>query len=450
MSKYKSLLKQTAIYGISSIVLRLLSWFLTPYYTHVIPMEAVGIYADLSAMIALLNIVFMLGMETSYFRFTRDHVSEHVFKIANSIVIINSAVLSFVFILFASPIVEFLKYPGKEVYIYIVSITLFLENCCNIPFAELRYNNNSTKFVALRVLNVLFNILLNLYFISIVYKNNNSSTFNLFHDPVVLILIANLIPWALTFLIFSQKIVLNISIPSKELYKTMMNYSKPLLLVGIAGMINETMDRSMLKYLLPYDIHENLRQIGIYNANYKLSIVMTLVIQAFKMGAEPFFFKESKSKDAAQTYAKIMDYFIIGCCFIFVITCLNQQLLSSLLDSSCSEGLRVLPYLLLANMFLGIFYNTSVWFKVTDKTHYGAIIALVGAIITLVLNYFLIPTYGYMGSAYTTLVCYFSMMVISVYWGQKHYPIPYHFLYNIAWIVGSILIVVLFFNLRGS
>lgn len=441
MSKYKSLLKQTAIYGLSSILMRLLSWFLTPYYTREIPVEAVGIFSDLSAMIALINIVYMLGMETSFFRFSKEESNaEDVFKTSNTIVFLNSILFSSLFILFATPIVNLLQYPGKEVYIYLLSITLFLENSSNISFAHLRFENKSLQFMWIRVFNVIFNIALNFYFISFVYKENLPET-SFFKDPVSLILLANLIPWFLTFLYFSKKIFKHLALPSKALYSEMMAYSKPLLIVGIAGMVNETLDRSMLKYLLPFDIHENLRQVGFYSANYKLSIIMTLAIQSFRMGAEPFFFKESKNKNAPTMYATIMDFFIIGCCIILVLTGINQNLISNIMHSSYKEGLVVLPYLLLANLFLGVFYNSTVWFKVTDKTKFGAIIALIGAGITLVLNFILIPIMGYMGSAIATLVCYFTMMCVSLYWGRKHYPIPYHYGYNVLWILLSSILV---------
>jgi O-antigen/teichoic acid export membrane protein len=220
----------------------------------------------------------------------------------------------------------------------------------------------------------------------------------------------------------------------------MLPYSYPLLIVGLAGMVNETLDRTLLKYLLPGKVEENLYQIGIYSANYKLSIIMSLAIQAFRMGAEPFFFKNSDDKNAPKMYATIMNYFTVACCIIFVFTYLNLGWISKILNSKFSEGIIVVPILLLANMFLGMYYNTTIWYKIKNQTTKGGLIAVAGAIITIVLNVVLIPEMGYLGSAVATLVCYFSMFIISLIWGNFYFPIPYNYFFLFTFICSSIII----------
>lgn len=438
MNPLRSLLGQTAIYGVSTILVRMLNWILTPIYSRWILKTEIGVQAEFMAMVAALNVLYMLGMETSFFRFNRDNDSKSVYTTSQSFVSINSFILTLIIILLASPICNYLQYPGKEIYIYLLAGTLFLENLCNIPFANLRYENKASQYVRLKVANIVICMILNLAFLKFIYVQNQDGT-SIQNDAVIWIFIANLIPWILTFLYFSSEILSHFSIKKRSLWREMIVYSLPMTIVGFAGMINETMDRVMLKNLLPYTLKENLEQMAIYNVNYKLAIIITLVIQAFRMGAEPFFFKISKDKDATKTYAIVMDFFVIACCVIMVVTSLNRVLLATTNEGSFVEGVKILPIILLANLFLGIYYNLSVWFKLSNRTHYGAIISCVGAVITLATNWYLIPQIGYQGSAIAHLACYFTMTMISLWWGQRIYPIPYHFRYNTAWILGSLI-----------
>jgi O-antigen/teichoic acid export membrane protein len=219
----------------------------------------------------------------------------------------------------------------------------------------------------------------------------------------------------------------------------------------MAGMINETMNRVLLKNLLPYDLTRNLKELAMFNVNYKLAIIMTLAIQAFRMGAEPFFFKESKEKNSRKTYAVIMDFFIIACCIIMVLTSINREIIGSINHARYLEGVKILPLILLANLFLGIYYNASIWFKLTDNTRKGAWISIMGAVITIGFNWLLIPIMGYEGSALATLLCYSSMALVSLFWGQRVFPIPYDFKYNFLWIAMSTAYTYVVFDLfRGS
>lgn len=430
----KSLAKQTIIYGASTILLRMASWTLGPYYSFNITKQSIGDSSNLLSIIAILNIVYMLGMETSYFRFLRSDNSANIFKKTLSIVFFNSMLWTIALILFSTPFVNLLGYPGKEIYVHLFALTLFFENLCNIPFAKLRQENKAIKFVAFKAIFMVLNIALNIFFISILLKKKVSLPFMTNSDPVELIFWANAIPWFLIFLYFSPMILKNISRSELTNSKELFRYSWPLLLVGTAGMVNEVIDRPMLKYFLPGSLEENAAQVGIYSTNYKLAIIMTLIIQAFRMGAEPFFFKLAEDKSSKKIYAIIMDFFVIACSMILTVTSLNRDLIAKVNESSFAVGIDILPILLLANLFLGMYYNTSIWYKATNNTMKGAYISIVGALITLVLNWILIPRLGYFGSAWTTLVCYFVMLLMSLIWGRKYYPIPYHYVYNFLWI----------------
>lgn len=430
----KSLAKQTIIYGASTILLRMASWMLAPYYSHTISKQSIGDSSNLLSIIAFLNIVYMLGMETSYFRFVKSDDGDKIFKRTQTIVFSNSILWTFALFLFSTPFVNLLGYPGKEIYVHLFALTLFFENLCNIPFAKLRLENKALQFVTFKAVFIFLNITLNVFFLSFVLGNEVSLPFSISSDPVELIFWANAIPWFLIFLYFSPLILKNISWSELTNSKELFRYSWPLLLVGTAGMVNEVIDRPMLKYLLPGSLEENAAQVGIYSTNYKLAIIMTLVIQAFRMGAEPFFFKLAEDKSSKKIYAIIMDFFVIFCSIILAITSLNRDLIAKLNESSFAVGIDILPILLVANLFLGMYYNTSIWYKATNNTMKGAYISIIGAIITLILNWILIPHLGYMGSAWTTLVCYFAMLIMSLFWGRKYYPVPYHYTYNFSWI----------------
>jgi O-antigen/teichoic acid export membrane protein len=381
----------------------------------------------------------MLGMETSYFRFVKSDNGEPIFKKTQSIVFFNSIIWSIILLVFATPIINILGYPGKEIYVYLFTLTLFFENLCNIPFAKLRQENKAIQFVAFKAFFIFLNIALNIFFISFILGNKIALPFDISHDPVELIFWANAIPWFLIFLYFSPMILKNISWSELTNSKELFRYSWPLLIVGTAGMVNEVIDRPMLKYLLPGSLEENAAQVGIYSTNYKLAIIMTLVIQAFRMGAEPYFFKLAENKSSKKIYAIIMDFFVIACSMILAITSINRNLIARVNESSYSEAIDILPMLLLANLFLGMYYNTSIWYKATNNTMKGAYISILGAIITIILNWLLIPHFGYFGSAWTTLICYFAMLILSLLWGRKYYPIPYHYVYIFLWISLSLI-----------
>jgi O-antigen/teichoic acid export membrane protein len=334
--------------------------------------------------------------------------------------------------LFATPISETLKFSGHPEYIIWFAIILGCDAFSAIPFARLREQGKAKRFAIIRSLNILINIGLNLFFIWFckgVHESADSS-FKPFVDRIYnpeigigYIFISNLWASVITLLLLTPEII---SVKWKmdvAIWKRMMKYGLPLLIAGLAGMTNETLDRTLIPYLLPEEIGKS--QNGIYGACYKVAILMTIFIQAFRFAAEPFFFSQSKEKDSKETNAVIMKYFVIICSTIFLGTTMNLDWIQYFVGADFRKGMDVVPILLLANLFLGIFINQSIWYKLTGQTGYGAILTIFGALITISLNFYWIPRIGYMGSAWATLICYASMMIVSYFLGNKHYPVNY-------------------------
>ena len=385
------------------------------------------------AYVSFLLVFLTYGMETSLFRFSQTEIEkEKVYASALISLLVSS--VSFVLIagLFAIPISETLKFSGHPEYIIWFAIILGCDAFSAIPFARLREQGKAKRFAIIRSLNILINIGLNLFFIWFckgVHESSDSS-FKAFVDCIYnpeigigYIFISNLWASVITLLLLTPEII---SVKWKmdiDIWKRMMKYGIPLLIAGLAGMTNETLDRTLIPYLLPEEIGKS--QNGIYGACYKVAILMTIFIQAFRFAAEPFFFSQSKEKDSKETNAVIMKYFVIICSTIFLGTTMNLDWIQYFVGADFRKGMDVVPILLLANLFLGIFINQSIWYKLTGQTGYGAILTIFGAIITISLNLYWIPRIGYMGSAWATLICYGSMMIVSYFLGNKHYPVNY-------------------------
>ena len=431
MNPIKKLLGQTAIYGTSSIVGRLLNYFLVPLYTRIFETEIYGIVGELYSYVAFLMIVLMYGMETGFFRFAETE--KNIKKVySTSIISLFATSLAFILLImvFAQPIANLLDYSGHKEYIIWLSIIVGLDCMTAIPFAKLRLQNRAIKFVSVKLIFIFLNIGLILFFLIfcpyLLQKNPNSILLFVYSPEIGVgyIFISNLIANILVLLILLPEL-LNIKINfDYELLKRMLAFSLPMLIVGFAGTINEVLDRILLKFLSAYSVNP-MSEIGIYNANYKVALLMTLFIQTFRYAAEPFFFSHAKNKQSKTDYANIMKYFIIFGLTIFLGATLYLSILKYFIGEDYRSGLNVVPILLLANLFLGIIYNLSIWYKLTNNTAYGAYIALFGASITIILNYILIPKIGYLGSAWATFFCYFSMMTVSFLWGKKHYKIKY-------------------------
>ena len=434
----KKLAGQTAIYGLSSIIGRFLNYLLTPLWTGVYSAEQFGIITEMYAYVAFLVVFLTYGMETAYFRFSNKKEENNSNTYSTILISLFTSSIFFIGIcaVFSQNVADWLLYPEHKEYIVWFAIIVGVDALASIPLAKLRQENRSLKFAGINMLNVLVNIALNWFFLIYCKGKFDVGETNFFVDTfynpeigVGYVFIANLVASIIKFAFlipdcFSKKLIFD-----TPLFKKMLRYALPLLLVGLAGIINETLDRILLKRILVGEIGltKAMEQVGIYGANYKLSILITLFIQAFRYAAEPFFFAKEKDSDAKSVYALVMNYFIIVVSTMFLGVLLFLDILKYFINNEeLWVGLKVVPILLLANICLGIYFNLSIWYKLSEKTTFGAAISIFGAIVTIVLNVILIPFFGYLGSAWATLICYASMVVVSYYYGQKNYPIPYH------------------------
>lgn len=452
MNPIKKLLGQTAIYGLSSIVGRFLNYLLTPLHTDQFTTDQYGIITEMYAYVAFLVVLLTYGMETAYFRFSSKHEGNKASVFSTAI--ISLTITSFGFMTWAwafkQPIANWLQYPNNSEYVLWFAIIVGLDALGSIPLAKLRQQNKAMHFAGVNLLNVAVNIGLNVYFIGYCMAMHKSGQTNWLMEHtfnpeigVGYVFISNLIASVFKFLALVPTMLKGHGKLQKKILKEMLWFGIPLLLAGLAGIINETLDRILLKRLLfdTFGEKDTLSQLGIYGANYKISIIITLFIQAFRYAAEPFFFAQEKEKNAKNIYAKVMNYFVAVVAFIFIGVMLNIEYIKYFIPNSAYwEGLKVVPILLFANIFLGIYYNQSIWYKLTDKTMYGAFIAVFGAAITLILNIILIPKIGYLGSAYTTLFCYFSMVVLSYFLGQRFFPIQYNLKRVFGYLMGAYIV----------
>jgi len=429
----KKLASQTAVYGLPTIIGRLLNYLLTPLYTYNFTTDEFGVVTSAYAYVSFLLVFLTYGMETALFRFSQSETDkEKVYTTSLISLMITS--LSFIIItsLFAGPISESIRFTGHPEYVVWFAIIIATDALAAVPFAKLREMGKAKRFAMIKTINICVNIGLNLFFILFckkIYDSPHSSLkpfIDHIYNPEIgvgYIFISNLIASLITLLLLSPEILKIRFIFDSPLWKRMMRYALPLLIAGLAGMVNETLDRILLTHLLPEK--NAMAQTGIYGACYKISIIMTIFIQTFRFAAEPFFFSHSKEKDPQKTYADIMKFFVIICSVIFLGTMMNIQWIQYFVGDNFRVGIKVVPILLLANLFLGIFINQSIWYKLTGQTHYGALLTIFGAIITITLNFYWIPRIGYMGCAWATLICYASMMTLSYFMGNKHYPVNY-------------------------
>jgi len=430
LSQLKKLASQTAIYGVSTILGRLVNYLLVPLQVRVFNPAEYGVVGELYAYVTFLIVVLTYGLETGFFRFSQDEdKKEKVFSTAFISICITSIIFMFGMSAFAQPIANTIRYPTHPEYIIYFALILGLDAIASIPFALLRQQSRPIKFAIVKNINIFSNILLNVYFLLLCpYLLKGSHITLPFYDPSVgvgYVFISNLVSSIITIPLLFKEILQIKKGFDPVLWRKMIIYGLPLLVVGLGGMVNETLDRAIMKYLLPAG-NDSMAQLGIYSANYKLSILITLFIQAFRYAAEPFFFSHAKSTDKRTIYAQVMDYFVIVCLGIFLLVTLFIDVFKYFIDKPYYEGLKIVPVLLLANVCLGIYYNLSIWYKLSDQTNKGALISMIGAGITIVLNILWIPVFGYVGSAWATFICYFSMMVICYFMGMKYYPITYH------------------------
>jgi O-antigen/teichoic acid export membrane protein len=460
LSSIKKLAGQTIWYGVSSIVARFLFYLLTPYFTLKLSVSGYGDMSLMYAAIPFLNVIFTYGLETAYFRFaTKEAYKKDIYNTAIISILCSTAFLASVLIITRSSIAHLLRLDNHPEFITFSALIIAFDTLTTLPFAKLRLDQRPRKYALIRIASIVLQIAITYFLLSVCPRlakenpNGFIATFYKYDYGVGYIIIANLLA-SFFALILLQKEFLSFKFNfNRKVWTAMMIYSLPLIIAGFGGMINETFDRIMLSWLAPVnDITAAKDQVAIYSACYKLSILITLFVQAFRMGAEPFFFKQAEGQNPQKVYARVMKFFVITITTMFLVVSLYIDIWKYFLSTDPEKlkiywtGLKVVPILLLANMFLGIYYNLSIWYKLTHKTIAGAYITLIGAGITLLINFIFIPYFGYMACAWATFLCYFSMMVISFVWGQKDYKIPYAWKKLSAYMV---IVVLLFFIHRG-
>ncbi|NCI45564.1 oligosaccharide flippase family protein [Sediminibacterium soli] len=454
MSGIKKLAGQTIWYGLSSIAARFINYLLTPYLTFKFTEAQYGEMSIVYAFMPFMNVVFTYGMETAFFRFANKADRNNVYNTTSISLVVSTVLFTLLLILLQHPLGVLLKIDEHPEYLSLSAAIIAVDALCTIPFAKLRQDNRPVKFAITKISGIVMNILLVYFLLSVVPRFvalNPTHWSARYFNPrwaVGYVLVANLVQNILILLLLSKEFLGFRVRFDKTLWKEMMRYGMPLIVAGFAGMINETFDRIMLGWWAPVATEEAAKaEVGVYSACYKLSILISLAVQAFRMGAEPFFFKQSAEENAPKTYARVMKFFVITLCVMFLAVALYIDIWKYFISNpKMWVGLKVVPILLFANMFLGIYYNLSVWYKLGNKTMAGAYITVAGAAITLAINWLFIPYFSYMACAWATFACYGTMMVLSYVWGQKEYRIPYATKKLIAYLV---IVVLLFFVHKG-
>jgi O-antigen/teichoic acid export membrane protein len=448
VSTLKRLASQTAVYGLSSIIGRFLNYLLVPLFTYTFTPVEYGTVSEFYAYAGFFAVFLVFGFETGYFRFRPKNASVPDAVYSTALIFLLSANLIFfvVFWLCSPGLAQVLKHNDHPEYIVWVAAILAMDAVGSIAFAKLRAQEKALRFASIKILEILVNVGLCLFFIVLcrkTFESHPQSALGTMWNPALgigYIFIANLVASGAKLLLLTPQLRGITPGFDPALFKQMLRYSLPMVIIGFAGIVNEMLDRALMKYLLPYDMNTNMAQLGIYSACYKLSIVMSLFIQAFRYAGEPFFFAHAQERNAPKTYADILNYFVIFCAFIFLLVTLYIDVFKYFVGASFRSGLHIVPILLLANLFLGVYVNLSIWYKLTDRTLMGAFVSLGGATLTVVLLLWWVPIYGYTGAAWATLVCYFCMALASYLLGRKYYPVPYAFMRIMGYILLAVAI----------
>ncbi|MDF3028272.1 MAG: polysaccharide biosynthesis protein [Fluviicola sp.] len=443
MNPLKKLLGQTAVYGLSSILGRTLNYLLVPLYTSVFEdhPEEYGVVSQLYAFVAFLMILLTFGMETTYFRFIQDSDNrKQVFQNSFITIVLLNVAFFIGLLLLNHNIADALLFNEHPEYIILMGAIVVIDAISSLPLAKLRAEEKAKEFAIIQFSSIGVNILLNLVLLYF-FVDPAEPTKGVFY-----ILMANLVSSLVKPIMLRKDftgIRFNLDLP---LLRKMLVYAIPIVIAGFAGIINEVIDRIMLKQML-YDPANGVTakmadaQIGIYSACYKLAMLVTILLQAYRYAAEPFFFNQMKNQDRNKLYVKLMNYFVAVVCLVFLGVSLNLDVFKYFISNETFwEGLPVVPILLLANVFFGVYINQSIWYKLSNQTKYGAYISIMGAILTIGINYIFIPIYGFYASAWATLIVYAFQMVVSYLWGQKHFPIKYNLRKFFLYLGMSILI----------
>ncbi len=444
LNPLKQLAGQTAIYGLSSVLARILNFLLVPFYTRIfVDTAEYGIINELYAYVAFVIIILTYGMETAFFRFaSRYRDSSLVFSTSLISVLMTSVAFAVIIIFFHPLFARMTGYEEYGIFILLLGLVLSLDAAAALPFARLRFENQALKFALIKLFNICANIFFNLFFLVflpwLISSNYSFPLLEALYFPelrVGYVFVSNLLASFFTLLFFVRDIAGGLYHYSFRLFRKMIAYSFPLLIAGLAGTVNEVIDRIMLRHRLPADVNA-LEEIGIYGANIKIAVLMTLFIQMFRYAFEPFVFSQEKSAHSRELYAHVLNYFTIFGVLVFLGITLYIDIFQFIIGPEYREGLKIVPIVLLGNLMLGIYFNLSVWYKLKGITLFGAFFALSGALVTIGVNYFFIPAYGYMASAWAHFLAYAFMVVLAYIAGRYYYPIPYN-LMKLLFYIGS-------------
>ena len=435
MAELKKLANQTLIYGSTTIIGRLLNYLLVPFHTYIfLDPRKYGVVGEMYAWVALLMVLLTYGMETAFFRFSStENDKSKVFSSSFWTLFSTTSLFLILTLVFSQPLANLMQYAAHPEYIQWFAIIVSLDVISSIPFARLRAENRPLRFAFIKIFNIIISVFFNVFFLwfcpLMIRHGIGIPFFSFIYHPEIgvgYIFIANLIASSLQMIILLTTCKgLTFSI-NFSIIKRMLKYALPLLILGLAGIVNETLDRILIKNLSSDNLDIAMHNLGIYSACFKIAVIMSLFIQAFRYSAEPFFFAKFKDKDAKDTYALVMTYFVIICSFIFLATTLYLDFVKYFVSKPYHEGLQIVPIILLAYLMLGIVFNLSIWYKLTGQTKYGAYISIGGAAITLIVNFSLIPMIGYIGAAWGHFITYLCMMIASYWLGQKFFPINYN------------------------
>lgn len=446
LSEIKKLASQTIWYGVPTIASRFLGYLMNLSLPLFFAQPSVT--ADLTqiyAMIPFLNVLFTYGLETAYFRFSKEEDPQKLYSTLSLSLIGSTILFTGIILLFSNQMIGWSNLESHPEYIYWMIAIIFFDAISTLAFARLRQENKPRKYAVVRLSSVLVNFLSVLFFLGIIPKyvtNHPASDLSFFTNNGIGIgyyLLGNLAGSILTFILLFKEFK-QISFQfNPAIWKKVLNYSYPLIIVGMGGMVNDMLSRLIYQHVVDLPVEEAKHELGIFGNIYRLAVLITILIQAFRMAAEPFFFKQSAEEHAQKIYARVMKFFVITCCYMFLFISLFIEIFAWFFNAInkplWTEGLYIVPLLALGNIFLGIYYNLSIWYKLTDKNRMGAYITIAGALITIGLNIVLIPTLHYLGAAIATFTCYFFMMTISYWMGQKFYPVPYATKKIIAYLV---------------
>jgi O-antigen/teichoic acid export membrane protein len=457
LSSIKKLAGQTLWYGVPTIASRFLGYLMNLSLPLIFAQPAST--ADLTqiyAIIPFLNVLFTYGLETAYFRFSQDTDKAKLYNTLSVSLIGSSIFFTGLLLFFKENIAQWANLENHPEYITWMAVIIFFDAISTLAFARLRQENRPKRYAFARISGVMMNVIVVILFLAVLpkYVKNNPDSFleTIYNENTGIgyYLIGNICGTILTFILLRKEFFQIRFQFDKQLWKKIMYYAFPLIIVGMGGMVNDMLSRLIYQHVVDLPEEQAKHELGIFGNIYRLAVLITIMIQAFRMAAEPFFFNRSKEEDAPRTYARVMKFFVIASCFMFLFISLYIDLFGwffiAVHKEKWVEGLYIVPLLALGNVFLGIYYNLSIWYKLKHKNMLGAMITIAGAIITIALNIVLIPKYHYLGAAIATFFCYLFMMIVSYVLGQKYYPVPYARKKLIAYLV---LVVLIYLTHRG-